>query len=86
MIESPDDFLDALGIDAGCMGSLRNYGGAALGGLLHKFGDDSVPEGFICGKTFKVQRNAIILFGRRFEYPFEMSEFEAMYANLRKSN
>jgi hypothetical protein len=80
VVKNPEDFLEQLGCNARCLsGSLPGYAGAAMSGLLRMEGEDSLPEGFVCTRTFRIQRNCAKLFNLRFDYPFRIEEFLEAY-------
>jgi hypothetical protein len=65
-IENAEDFVQACGSTAN---------GAALAGMILIRGRRS-PVGLVCIGNFKIQRKCVILFDKRFDYPFSFSAFE----------
>lgn len=81
VINNPDEFVQALGIDPSSYPGIKWFAGGAFAGLMNRYGEKKVPEGFVCGRTFKVQHKAVTLFDNRLEYPFELEDFVKLYLN-----
>ncbi len=83
MINNSWELISATSKDPRAFASVRHYAGAIFVYLLKKFGD-TVPEGFVCGRTFKVQRKGVTLMDRFYPFPFELEEFEKYYCELQR--
>lgn len=81
IVKNPSDILEAYRLDVACFGSIKHYAGAIFGRLLKLF-DDRIPEGLVCGRMFKVQQKAVVLFDKRYAFPFDLEEFEKHYVVL----
>jgi hypothetical protein len=83
IVSKPYEIIQVYGGDPKWFGGIRGMHGGWYYYLVKKYGE-SIPNGLVLGKTFKLQHKGVTFFGKVYPFPFDLDEFEWDYQNKLK--